>query len=312
MRFLPWLVVASAVAYAQPSVPIAPDELRYMLLERVVIADAQRNWGAGPITVKHVPSERDTRLWMTREIDPRRVPAAVRAWQNRKLVAGSDSPPCNTEVTELRLLAVTETESELGFWSGAIDPLPARGAVLATWNASHVWLVGELSNDCPGKIWLRAADRKLPATAVASVVSGPLRERVLDAFRALPAYRAVQNRAHGARPWDASDYGPYPVLRFDLPGLHLVAHLATGHVGRSDAWLLAVWEVSDAAQPELALRRVATTAALPRVPFSLDLAIDLRGDGRVLFIYETRDSRGALYELGDQLVDVAALRLATK
>jgi hypothetical protein len=312
MRILPWLVVVSAMAYAHPSVPIAPDELRHALFDRVVIADAHRDWGAGPITVEHAPSEHDTRLVMTRAIDPRRVPAAVRAWRNRKLVADSDGPPCDTEVTALHLLAVIEPESELGFWSGAIDPLPARGAVLATWNASHVWLVGELSNDCPGRVWLRAADRKPPAIAAARVVSGPLRERVLDAFRALPAYRAVQNRADSALPWDASDDGPYPVLRFDLPGLHLVAHFASGPVGRSDARLLAVWELSDAVQPEFALRRVATTATLPRAPFGLSQAIDLRGDGRVLFTYATRDGRGALYELGDKLVDVAALRLATQ
>jgi hypothetical protein len=50
---------------------------------------------------------------------------------------------------------------------------------------------------------------------------------------------------------------------------------------------------------------------LPREPFGLGAAIDLRGDGRILFTYATRDGRGALYETGGQWVDVPALRLAT-
>jgi hypothetical protein len=313
MRLFAWLaVMVSAVAYAQPTASIAPDELRHALFDQVVIAESHRDWGAGPITVEHAPSEQDTRLVMTRAIDPKRVPASMLSWRTRKLMAGSDGPTCETEVTALRLLAVVEPASELGFWNGAIDPLPARGAVLATWNASHAWLVGELSQDCRGQTWLRAADRKVPATAASSIVSGPLRERVLDAFRILPAYRAVQAKVGAARAWDANEDGPDPVLRFELPGRHLVAHIASGHVGRSDERLLAVWELSDGAQPDLKLRGIATTALLPREPFGLGAAIDLRGDGRLLFTYATRDGRGALYETGGQWIDVPALRLATR
>jgi hypothetical protein len=53
------------------------------------------------------------------------------------------------------------------------------------------------------------------------------------------------------------------------------------------------------------------TAMLPRAPLGLNLAIDLRGDGRLVFAYTTHESRGALREIGNQLVDVPSLRLAT-
>jgi len=312
MRALPWVVVVLfSVAYAGPAAPIAPEELRHELFDKVVIAEAKRDWGAGAITVEHVPSEHDTRLVMTRSVDPTRVPATMRAWQGRKLVAGRDGSTCASEVTGLQLLAVTEPTSELGFWNGAADPLPARGAVLSSWNDSHVWLVGELSDACLGRTWVRAADLKVPATAAPSVVSGQLRDHALAAFRALPAYRAVQARFRGAGEWEAGESGPDPVLRFDLPERTLLTHVASAHIGRVDEQLLAIWELRDGTPPELKLRQVATVT-LPRSPFGLSFAMDLRGDGRVLFAYTTRDSRGALYEVGDKLVDVPSLRLATQ
>lgn len=306
------VVVLSSVAYAEPAAPIAPEELRHELFDKLVIADAKSDWGAGAITVEHVPSEHDTRLVMTRAVDPKRVPAAMRVWQGRKLVAGRDGSICASEVTRLHLLAVTEPASELGFWNGAIDPLPARGAVLSSWNDSHVWLVGELSDTCLGRTWVRAADLKVPATATPSVVSGQLRDHALTAFRALPAYRAVQARFRGAGEWEAGESGLDPVLRFDLPDRTLLTHVATVHIGRLDEQLLAIWELRAGPQPELKLRQIATRATLPRARFGLSFAMDLRGDGRVLFTYTTRDSRGALYEVGDKLVDVPSLRLATQ
>lgn len=312
MRAFVWLgLVVSSISYAQPSQP-APEELRHELFDRVVIVDARREWGAGAITVEHAPSEQDTRLVMTRAIDSRRVPAALLAWRGRKLVAGRDGSTCATEVAALHLLAVTEPASELGFWNGAIDPLPARGVALSTWNDSHVWLVGELSGACLGRTWLRAADLAIPATAAPTVVPGPLRDRVLAAFRALPAYRAIQVKFHGTGEWETGEDGADPVLRFDLANRTLLAHAASAHVGSTDERLLVVWELRDGPQPELKFRHVATTAALPRAPFGLSFAMDLRGDGHVLFVYTTRDSRGALYEVGDKLVDVSSLRLATK
>jgi len=313
MRALAWVaVVLSSVAYAEPAAPIAPEELRHELFDKVVIADAKRDWGAGAITVEHAPSEHDTRLVMTRAVDPKRIPAAIRGWQGRKLVAGRDGSTCASEVAGLRLLAVTEPASELGFWNGAVAPLPAQGAVLSSWNDSHVWLVGELSDTCLGRTWVRAADLKVPATAAPSVVSGQLRDRALAAFRALPAYRAAQARFRGTGEWETGEDGPDPVLRFDLPERTLLTHMANIHIGQFDEQLLAVWELRDGAQPELKLRQVATTATLPRSPLGLSFAMDLRGDGRVLFAYTARDSRGALYEIGDKLVDVPSLRLATQ
>src|SRR4029077_12306727 len=109
------------------------------------------------------------------------------------------------------------------------------------------------------------------------------------------AYRAVQTRFRGAGEWEAGENGANPVLRFDLADRSLLAHIASAHIGRSDEQLLAVWELRDGPQPELKLRQVATTAAVSRSPFGLSFAMDLRGDGHVLFVYTTRDSRGALY-----------------
>jgi hypothetical protein len=310
MRALVGVVILCSVAHADPA-PIAPAELRHELFDQVVISDAKRDWGTGAITVEHVPSERDARLVMTRKIDPARVPAAIRAWRGRKLIVGRDASTCASEVTGLRLLAVTEPGSELGFWTGATAPLPARGAALSTWNTSHVWLVGELSDPCLGRTWVRAADLKVPAVAAPSVVSGSLRDQALAAFRALPAYRAVQTRLVGAGEWDARDGDPRAVERFDLPDRTLLSHAAHLRDGGLDEQLLVIWELRDGPRPALTLRTIATTAALPRAPFGLTFAMDLRGDGRVLFGYETDDGRGALYEAGDRLVDVPSLRLAT-
>jgi hypothetical protein len=312
MRALACVVVmVSSVVHAEPAAPVAPEELRHELFDRIVIADAKRDWGTGAISVVHVPSEHDTRLVMTRAIDPKRVPGALRAWQGAKLLAGRDGPTCASDVGMLHLLAVIEPGSELGFWSGATEPLPARGRALATWNDSHVWLAGELSDTCDGRTWVRAADLPAPATVAPTIDVGPLHDQAIAAFRALPAYRTVQARARGAGEWEAGGDGPYPVLRFDLPGQTLVTHVAHAHIGRADEQVLAVWELRDGPQPELTLRQVATTAALPRSPVGLQFAMDLRGDGRVLFGYATRDSRGALYEVGHKLVDLASLRLHT-
>jgi hypothetical protein len=310
MRVLACVVVLASAAHAGPA-PIAPEELRHELFYHVVIAEAERDWGIGPITIEHAPSEHDSRLAMARAIDPKHVPAALRAWRGRKLNAGLATPPCIMEVTGLRVLAVTEPGREDGFWDDVVDPLPARGVVLSTWNRSHAWLAGELSGDCIGRTWARAADLKAPSMAEGSVVSGPLRDQALAAFRALPAYRTVKTHLRGAGEWDTLDGVTLPVLRFDLPGRTLLSHVAYIHDGQLTEQLLVIWELRDGAPPELKLRQVATTAALPHVSFGLDSAFDLRGDGRVLFTYMADDERGALYETGAKLVDVPSLHLAT-
>jgi hypothetical protein len=310
LRALACVAVLASAAHAEPA-PLAPEELRHELFDRVVIADARRDWGAGPIKIEQVPGEHDVRLVMTRAIDPKAVPAALRAWRGRKVIVGRDATRCASEVTGLQLLGVTEPESELGFWDGASAPLPARGAALAIWNEAHVWLVGELSDTCLGTTWVRAADLKVPAVVAPLTVTGSLRDEALAAFRALPAYRAVAARFRGGGAWDASGGGPRSVLRFDLPNRTLIAYGADVRDGPLDEQLLAVWELPAGPQPRLKLRQVAATAALPRLPFRLLSAMNLRGDGRVLFTYATRDGRGALYEQGDRLVDVPSLRLAT-
>lgn len=310
MRVLACVVVLASAAHAGPA-PIAPEELRHELFYHVVIAEAERDWGIGPITIEHAPSEHDSRLAMTRAIDPKRVPAALRAWRGRKLNAGLATPPCIMEVTGLRVLAVNEPGREDGFWDDVVDPLPARSVVLSTWNRSHAWLAGELSGDCIGRTWARSADLKAPAVAEASMVSGPLRDQALAAFRALPAYRAVQARFRGPGEWDAFAGGASSVDRFDLPDHTLLSHAAHVHDGQLDERLLVIWELRDGSRPELKLRQIATTAGLPRVPFGLNSAIDLRGDGHVLFPYAADSGRGALYETGGKLVDVPSLHLAT-
>jgi hypothetical protein len=105
---------------------------------------------------------------MARAIDPKRVPAALRAWRCRKVNAGLTVPPCVLEITGLRVLAVNEPGRENGFWDDVADPLPARSEVLSAWNHSHAWLAGELSSDCTGRTWVRAANLKAPAVAEAS------------------------------------------------------------------------------------------------------------------------------------------------
>jgi hypothetical protein len=310
MRTLAGVVVLSSVAHAGPA-PVGPEELRHELFDQVVIADAERDWGTGAITVDHAPSEHDTRLVLTRAIDPKRVPAALRARRGRKVIVGLATPPCTLEVSELRVMAVTEPNRETGFWDGAVDPLPARGTVLATWNASHVWLTGELAGDCAGRRWVRAAELKSPTFADQTMVSGPLCDQVLAAFRTLPAYRAVQARFRGDGEWDGFAGGPRAVLRFDLPGRTLISHAAYVHDGQLDEQLLVIWELVEGSRPALKLRRIAKTATLPHGAFGLTSAIDLRGDDHMLLSYAAANGRGALYETGDKLVEVPALRLAT-
>jgi len=309
MRALACIIAVSSVAHAAPA-SIAAEELRHDLFDQVVLADAGRDWGTGAITVEHAPSEHDVRLVMTRAIDPARVPAGLRAWRGRKVTVGRDTATCAAQITGLHLLAVIEPGSELGFWDGAVRPLPPHGAVLSIWNDSHAWLVGELSGDCLGRTWVRAANLKVPPGAAPKIVAGPLRDEAIAAFRALPAYRSVQARFHGPGDWDASS-GVDPVLRFELPDRTVVSHTAHVRDGQLDEHLLVTWELRSNARPALKLRSIATTSALPPSPLGLTFAMDLRSDGRMLFIYATGESRGALYEVGDKLVDISSLRLAT-
>jgi hypothetical protein len=304
MKVVAWLVIWSAVAHGSPA-SIEPKELRHVVFDRVVIADAKGDWGTGPITMEKTPSEQDVRLVMTRAIDPKRVPAALRAWSGRKVVIGDDR--CASAITSLQLLAITEPEHESGFWNRTTDPLPASGETLATWNASEVWLVGEFAG-CADRVWARAAELKAPAIAKPTVIADKLRDDALATFRALPAYRSVQARFHADGEWEASDSGVNPVLRFDLAGRTLVSHVAEIEQKGLVERLLAIWELADG---KLVLRHVATTKALPARSFGLAQAIDPHGDGRALFVYRTNDSRGGLYEAGDTVVEVPALRLAT-
>jgi len=304
MRALLGLVVLSSVAYARP-IPIAPEELRHVVFDHVVIADAKDDWGTGPITIEKSPSEQDVRLVMSRAIDAKQLPAALRAWDGRRLQIGDDR--CAATITELQLLAVSEPEHESGFWNRAVRPLPPRGEALSTWRASHVWLVGNYPG-CANRRWARAGDLKAAAIATPTIITDKVRDDALASFRALPAYRTVQARFRAAGEWEASDSGVDPFLRFDLAGRSFITHVAgidqKGLVER----VLAIWELVDG---KLALRHVATTKALPPRSFGIVEALDVHGVGRALFLFHTNESRGGFDEAGDTVTDVPELRLAT-
>lgn len=198
-------------------------------------------------------------------VKPEALSAGSRAWLGREVATyAADGTSCTGKVTrfEVRVQAVPHFGMRQA-WNGELDEPKATPAQIAAniermaQDAEH-FVVGVLDQPCRGS-WASPAP-PVPFIA-AKPVGGPLRVAAVAAFKALPAYVALQKRfleenkdANGG--WEAESQ----LLRVmelrapNRPALVLVTARTDGGCGDFSGSLSAFWQIDgDGPAPKLSL-----------------------------------------------------------
>ncbi len=246
----------------------------------VLRAHTAEDWGVGPLTLR----SREAPTIVTRDVDSRRLPADVPRPGARFVLRDGQDAVCEAELGAPRLLRRVDPDWTVSArWSGEGGPRPADDLV-----AAEAWelvpeaelLVAEarvVEGDCRRAHWAHPADAALDLGARAAISM----QRVLTAFRALDAYRDLQEGWEHVRAddpdsrvarWDARP-GARTVLRFaSQTGRRFALVEAHAHDGCGDfaGGLHALFEVPARGAP-----RLVTSGSLfddsPRVLVDVDL-----------------------------------------
>lgn len=248
-------IALSALKAAPPSVALAPLHSQpglWLADENSALLDAKPDlaWADGPITLA------GDRASATRGVVLSRLPKALRSWLGRTVkVLGATGTVCETRLQRFALRAEVSPDPRTAeFWEGCADgpAMPAETIAKEIWRLSAIGgrsLVAEFSAPCKGA--LLAVDPNLPAPAVAAPepASAEVGAALMTAFRALPAYAALQARFRAEHPeqegaWDDRE-ARRNVSRLALPGKPelLFVSVETGsECAGFSASLSAVWE----------------------------------------------------------------------
>jgi hypothetical protein len=280
----------SALKVAPPSVALVPLRAQpglWLADENSALLDAkpELGWADGPLTLS---AERGS---ATRGVVLARLPKALRDWLGRPVkVLGATGTVCETRLQRFALRAkVTPDPRTAEFWEGCADGpfMPAETIAKEIWRLSEVGgraLVAEFSAPCKGA--LLAVDPNLPAPPIAAPepASADVGAALMVAFRALPAYAALQARFRAEHPdlegaWDDRD-ARRSVSRLALPGrpelLFVSVETGSGCTGFS-ASLSAIWEAGKNG-PAKVLR------AIDNGRLSPSAIVDLDGSGSSLLL----------------------------
>jgi len=248
-------IALDALKAAPKSVALAPLHREpgvWLADEHSALLDAKPDlaWADGPITLASDGTS------ATRGVTLTRIPKALRGWLGRTVkVLGATGAVCETRLQRFALRAeVTPDPRTSEFWEGCAEgpAMPPETIAKEIWRLSAIGgrtLVAEFSAPCKGA--LLAVDPNLPAPAIAAPepASAEVGAALMNAFRALPAYAALQARFHSEHPdqdgaWDDRD-ARRNVSRLALPGKPelLFVSVETGsECSGFSASLSAVWE----------------------------------------------------------------------
>lgn len=248
-------IALSALKAAPASVALAPLRSQpglWLADENSALLDPKPDlaWADGPITLS------GDRASASRGVVLARLPKALRAWLGRPVkVLGASGAVCETRLQRFALRAEVSPDPRTAeFWEGCADgpAMPPETIAQEIWRLSAIGgrtLVAEFSTPCKGA--LLAVDPNLPAPPIAAPepASAEVGAALMNAFRALPAYAALQARFRAEHPeqegaWDDRD-ARRDVSKLALPGrpelLFVSVETGTDCAGFS-ASLSAVWE----------------------------------------------------------------------
>ena len=250
-------VELAAVKSAPPSValvPLQPQPGLWLADENSALLDAKPDpsWAEGPITLG------SDRTSASRGVTATRLPKSLRSWLGRPVkVLGASGAVCETRLQRFALRAqVTPDPRTAEYWEGCADgpAMPPETIAKEIWRLSAAGgrtLIAEFSAPCKGA--LLAVDPNLPAPAIAAPepASAEVGAAVMTAFRALPAYAALQMRFRSEHPdqdgaWDDRD-ARRNISKLALPGRPelLFVSVETGsECAGFSASLSAIWEAS--------------------------------------------------------------------
>lgn len=267
--------------------PLSPQPGVWLADENSALLEAKpdASWTEGPISLA------SDRRGASRAVNLRRLPKALRAWLGRPVkVLGATGAVCETRLQRFSVRAqVTPDPRTAEYWEGCADgpTMPADIVAKEIWRLSAVGgraLIAEFSAPCKGA--LLAIDPALPAPIIAAPepASAEVGAAVMTAFRALPAYAALQSRFRAEHPqqegaWDDRD-ARRSISRLALPGrpelLFVSVEVGSDCAGFA-ASLSAVWEAGPSG-PATVL------TAIDNHRLSPSAVVDLDGSGSSLLL----------------------------
>lgn len=236
-------------------------------------------WADGPITLAADGSA-------TRSVVLTRLPKALQAWLGRAVkVLGATGAVCETRLQRFALRAqVTPDPRTAEHWEGCADgpAMPPEVIAKEIWRLSAVGgrtLIAEFSAPCQGALLAVDPQSSAPAIAAPEPATAEVGAAVLAAFRALPAYAALQARFRTEHPdlegaWDDRD-ARRSVSKLALPGRPelLFVSVETGsRCAGFSASLSALWEAGPSGPSKV-------LAAIDNHRLSPSAIVDLDGRG---------------------------------
>ncbi len=278
---------------------------RWVVLQSVPDGEV---WSEGPPELV----VRDTVVVTRERVRQEEIPPALRALSGQSIVtADQTGASCSARLGALSVLSRVDVHFGVEQrWDGQADDgtqgTPATSAEIAAdaWGEGMM-LVADL-DACPGALVARLASLPPAAFFTPSRTEGALAARALVAFRATPAWRALDDALHesgGTGPWDALEGATPAVTTWTVPGaprryVTVVAATSTGGCADFSGALWAAFEV--AADGSLtALTRGADPGY--HVPVA---AYDVDGDGSPEWITESAVVGRTMSGL-DTVVDVS-------
>ncbi len=235
-------------------------------------------WADGPATY----AGHDGAL---RSVVMNRIPEALRAWLGRSVrVLSASGAVCDTRFQRFLLRAeVTPDPTRAELWEGCAEPpVPPPQIAEDIWRLaipSGLSLVAELATPCKGALLVVDPDQPAPTIRAPEPASAELGDRAFAAFRALPAYAALNARYRTAEPSAEGAWDDHSARRsawsLAFPGhaLVFVSVEAGAHCAFSGS-LSALWE-DDAP----GLKLLMTPDALDDRRLTPAAALDLDGSG---------------------------------
>jgi hypothetical protein len=168
-------------------------------------------WADGPLTLTGGGGS------ATRSVAIARLPKPLRGWLGRQVVVlGASGAVCETRLQRFALRAqITPDPRTAEHWEGCADgpAMPPATIAQEIWRLSAVGgrtLIAEFSTPCKGALLAVDPNLPLPAIAAPEPAAAEAGAAVMAAFRALPAYAALQARFRAEHPeqdggWDDRD-----------------------------------------------------------------------------------------------------------
>jgi hypothetical protein len=239
-----------------------------------VLDDADEAWGRGTPELTD-----DEPVLATKKLA--KIPDELRGWLGEKVrLYTLDGSTCEAKVTGLELGSLGVPHfSALKEWNGQ----PHAEAAKQAWELGHKAVLATVDAACQDALWARPAKLPSPAVVPLEDARAAMRANALKAFRALPAYKEIQQswmeevKSRDKKYWDQLDDASVKAMDATIGGKPVtLVSVSAEHFERCADWSGALWALFRLEGGKLTLINEPPESWLTPL-----YAVDLDGDGTI-------------------------------